>query len=86
MITIRNYRVPLRNHRAPLRSQMAETMPLSIKAQIHITIQNKQTKMLRNINQIQIRVSLGSVPGRCVPGKMSHAEETMNRMKEKEHQ
>lgn len=65
---------------------MAETMPLSIKTQIHIIMQNKQTnmKMMRNINQTQIRVSLGSVLEWSVPGRMRHAEETTNRMKEKE--
>lgn len=26
---------------------------------------------------MQIKVSLGSIPGRCVPGRMRHAEETI---------
>lgn len=79
MATVRNYRGPLKNHRAPLRNQVAETMPPPIKTHTYYNAKqrNKHVKMLRNINRIQIRVSLGSVPGRCVPGRMRRAEETI---------
>ena len=70
MITVRNYRAPLRN-------QVAETMPSPNKTDTdHSAKQtDKHVKPLRNINQIHVRLSLGSLPGRYVPDRVRQAEE-----------